>query len=194
MNFISKIKHILKKIILIQLYHKYVNKNSKLQQDILQTFTVRRCKATKPSIQKKFEHLMLYYPEFAFIFCWRSKTKNKLWSSLFLNQDYLCKIFGSTEIDGGLNCYHPFASVINAKYIGEKFQFRNGLTIGNKANDNSLLPTIGDNVSVGANVVIIGDINIGNNVIIGAGAVVVKDVPDNCIVAGNPAKIIRFIG
>ena len=42
MNFISKIKHILKKIILIQLYHKYVNKNSKLQQDILQTFTVRR--------------------------------------------------------------------------------------------------------------------------------------------------------
>jgi acetyltransferase-like isoleucine patch superfamily enzyme len=40
---------------------------------------------------------------------------------------------------------------------------------------------------------IIGDINIGNNVVVGAGAVVVKDVPDNCIVAGNPARIIKYL-
>ena len=36
-----------------------------------------------------------------------------------------------------------------------------------------------------------GGVKIGNNVIIGAGSVVVKDVPDNCVVAGNPAKIIK---
>ena len=90
-------------------------------------------------------------------------------------------------------CYHPFASVINAKSIGKNFQFRNCLTIGNKNNDNSLLPSIGDNVNVGANVVIIGDIKIGDNVIIGAGSVVVKDVPSNCIIGGNPAKIIRSL-
>ena len=59
---------------------------------------------------------------------------------------------------------------------------------------NDLVPTIGDNVSIGANATIIGDITICNNVIIGAGSVVVKDVPDNCIVSGNPAKIaiLRF--
>ena len=33
----------------------------------------------------------------------------------------------------------------------------------------------------------------GNNVTIGAGSVVVKDIPDNCIAAGNPAKVIRYI-
>ena len=52
---------------------------------------------------------------------------------------------------------------------------------------------IGNNVSVGCNVCIIGGIRIGNNVTIGAGSVVVNDVPDNCIIAGNPAEIIRRI-
>ena len=46
---------------------------------------------------------------------------------------------------------------------------------------------------LGATVTIIGHVKIGNNVVVGAGSVVVKDVPDNCIVAGNPAKIIRYI-
>lgn len=41
--------------------------------------------------------------------------------------------------------------------------------------------------------VIIGKINIGSNVKIGAGSVVVKDVPDNCVVAGNPARIIKTL-
>ena len=54
-------------------------------------------------------------------------------------------------------------------------------------------PTIGNNVSLGANVTIIGPVHVGNNVTVAAGAVVVKDVPDNCIVAGVPAKIIKTI-
>lgn len=44
-----------------------------------------------------------------------------------------------------------------------------------------------------ATLVIIGGVNVGNNVIVGAGSVVVKDIPDNCVVAGNPARIIRHI-
>ena len=39
---------------------------------------------------------------------------------------------------------------------------------------------------------VIGGIRIGDNVTIGAGAVVVKDVPDNAIVAGNPARLIKM--
>ncbi|MDO5463801.1 MAG: DapH/DapD/GlmU-related protein [Akkermansia sp.] len=50
---------------------------------------------------------------------------------------------------------------------------------------------VGDNVEIGANVTIIGGVKIGNNSVIGAGSVVVKDVPANCVVAGNPAKIIK---
>jgi len=49
---------------------------------------------------------------------------------------------------------------------------------------------IGDNVRIGSNSTIL-PVNIGNNSIIGAGAVVTKDIPANCIVAGNPAKIIK---
>jgi len=190
---INKLRHAFKKIIINNFYGNYVAQNSILQKDVEETFSARGCKAKRDTVKKKFEHLMLYYPEFAFIFFWRVKKKNHYFAHLFLNQDYLCKIFGSTKVAGGLNCYHPFSTVINAKRIGENFQFRNGLTIGNKNNDNSQVPTIGSNVTVGANVIIIGKIDIGNNVVIGAGAVVVKDVPSNCVVAGNPARIIKKV-
>lgn len=51
---------------------------------------------------------------------------------------------------------------------------------------------IGDNCYIGTGATILGPIHIGNNVVIAAGAVVVKDVPDNAVIAGNPAKIIKF--
>lgn len=50
---------------------------------------------------------------------------------------------------------------------------------------------IEDNVTIGPNVCIIGDITIGHDSIIGAGAVVIKDVPAYSVVAGNPAKVIK---
>lgn len=50
---------------------------------------------------------------------------------------------------------------------------------------------IGNDCYIGTGVTILGPVNIGNNVTIGAGSVVTKDIPDNCIVAGNPAKIIK---
>lgn len=50
---------------------------------------------------------------------------------------------------------------------------------------------IGDNVWVGGRVVINPGVTIGNNVVIASGAVVTKDVPDNVVVGGNPAKVIK---
>lgn len=50
-----------------------------------------------------------------------------------------------------------------------------------------------DNVSLGANVVIVGGVKNGNNVTIGAGSIVVKDIPDNSVAVGNPAKVIKQI-
>lgn len=183
-------KHAYKKLIVKHLFNKYVMRNELIIEDIEMTIANRGCKVNPNTVYKKFEHLMIYYPEFVFIFFWRIKQRKQYWTKLFY-KEYNCKIFESTKIAGGLICYHPLSTVINANEIGSNFQFRNCLTIGNKSNNNSLVPTIGDNVNVGANVVIIGDINIGNNVIIGAGSVVVKDIPSNSVVAGNPAKIIR---
>lgn len=51
--------------------------------------------------------------------------------------------------------------------------------------------TVGNDVYIGNNVIILPGVKIGNEVVIGAGAIVTKDVPDNCIVAGVPARIIK---
>lgn len=53
--------------------------------------------------------------------------------------------------------------------------------------------TIGDNVWIGGNTVILPGVTIGNNVVIGAGSVVTKDIPDWSAAAGNPCKVIRKI-
>lgn len=52
---------------------------------------------------------------------------------------------------------------------------------------------IGNNVFIGMNSVILMGTHIGNNVIVGAGSVVSGNIPDNCVVAGNPAKVIRTL-
>ena len=54
-------------------------------------------------------------------------------------------------------------------------------------------PVIGDDVKIGTGAKIIGGVKVGNNVFIGANAVVVDDIPDNCIVGGIPAKVIKYV-
>ena len=53
--------------------------------------------------------------------------------------------------------------------------------------------TVGNNVWFGGSVVVLAGVTIGNGAVIGAGSVVTKDVPDNVVVVGNPARIIKEI-
>ena len=50
---------------------------------------------------------------------------------------------------------------------------------------------IGERCFIGANAIIMCGVTIGDEVIVGSGAIVTKDVPNNCIVAGNPARILK---
>ena len=52
---------------------------------------------------------------------------------------------------------------------------------------------IGDNVWLGAGVVVVSGVTIGDNTIIGAGSVVTKDIPANVIAVGNPCRVLRSI-
>jgi serine O-acetyltransferase len=66
-----------------------------------------------------------------------------------------------------------------------------GKNIGDAANDN--YPIIEDNVTLFAGSKILGSVKIGKNSIVGANSVVINDVPENCVVAGVPAKVIKVI-
>ena len=104
--------------------------------------------------------------------------------------DKYFRIRSGMPIGEGMWIAHPYATILNAESIGKNFRCIHCTTLGAGKNG---IPTIGDNVSLGANVVIIGGVKIGNNVIIGAGSVVVKDIPDNSVAVGNPAKVIKTL-
>lgn len=91
-------------------------------------------------------------------------------------------------IGGGLLLFHAYGTILNATSIGENCRIVHNVTLGDK---NGGKPVIGNNVEILPNAVISGAITIGNNCVIGPGAVVYKSIPDNCVVVGNPAYILK---
>jgi putative colanic acid biosynthesis acetyltransferase WcaB len=115
-----------------------------------------------------------------------------IWYRFFVEWMLCIELPRKLTIGKGLVLFHGQALVVNFKtIIGDNCTLRNGTTIGHKKLADGTMsapPRIGNNVDIGANVCIIGDVTIGDNVIIGAGAVVVKDIPANSVAVGNPAK------
>ncbi len=66
-------------------------------------------------------------------------------------------------------------------------------TIATNNHDSCKPVHIKRNVWIGVNVTILPGVTIGENAVVGAGAVVTKDVPDNAVVVGNPARVIRYL-
>lgn len=107
-----------------------------------------------------------------------------------LSQKYRVCVVPNTA-GPGLRMVHSQGGVIlNAHSIGHHCIVSTGVVIGNKgAKEN--VATIGDNVELCVGCKVIGKVNIGNNVVVAPNSVVVKDVPDNCVVSGVPAVIIK---
>ena len=96
-------------------------------------------------------------------------------------------------IDEGLHLIHPgFRRIGVFSHIGKNCTILPNVLIGRKEPGGKADVLIGDNCYISTGVTILGPVTIGNNVTIGAGAVVNKDIPDNCIVGGVPARIIKY--
>lgn len=79
---------------------------------------------------------------------------------------------------------------IEALKVGNYCGFNAGVLIGQKDGEENR-PIIGNHVAFGPGSKAFGNLQIGNNVFVAANSVVTKDIPDNCIVGGIPAKIIK---
>lgn len=126
------------------------------------------------------------------------------------NKHFTSKILNSTNIKfdetsyktlksffGSGGCYFNRANgiefgsgtfwAVNVVIISETYDITNNF----KAKQIQKPVIIGKKCWIGANVVIMPEVSIGDNVIIGAGSIVTKSFPSDCVIAGNPAKIIR---
>ncbi len=134
--------------------------------------------------------LMTEYKEFRNIAIYRSSKRvigRRIISIIYPPLDTL--YIQAKEIGGGLFIQHGFSTMISAEKIGENFWVNQQVTLGYK--DSTRAPIIGDNVMITCGAKVLGPITVGDNVIVGANAVVVKDIQDNVIVGGIPAKIIK---
>lgn len=124
-----------------------------------------------------------------------NKVRLSVISKLF---DYLnrlvfgCWLPGSCKSGNGLVLgYWGLAVVIHKDaVIGDNVHIDQCVTIGGNGTEFGV-PEISSNVYIGAGAKILGPIKIGSGCIVGANSVVTINVPDNCVVAGVPARIIK---
>lgn len=139
-----------------------------------------------------FLKLFIIYPEFRYQFFYRLRLHSSflhiLLKPLQLINPHNLYIHCS-DVGEGLFIEHGFSTIIACKHIGRNCWINQQVTIG--YSDKTHCPYIGDNVGIKAGAKVIGGVTIGDDVIIGANAVVVKDVPSHSIVAGVPARVIK---
>ena len=139
---------------------------------------------------------LVSYRNYASIYLARIRKRKVLWilSRILFRGNRNIEIL-TENIGPGLLVLHNLGSVIRAKSIGDNVTISQGVTIGeggsqNDKNDDDI-PTIGDNVLIATNALVLGGISIGNNAVVGAGAVVTKDVDAGTVVVGNPAHLLK---
>lgn len=114
----------------------------------------------------------------------------------------LVKLYGlhvdlKAKIDFGVEFRHINGVIIgNGVVIGKNAVIYHQVTLGGQNlgdGQKGNYPVIGDNVTIFSGAKILGNVKIGDGAIIGANSVVIKDIPSNTVVAGVPAKKLKYL-
>ncbi|MEM2944451.1 MAG: serine O-acetyltransferase [Methanomassiliicoccales archaeon] len=153
---------------------------------------------------KSFKEALLFSPGLHALFLYRISHRFYQKGQYLLARaiNYFARILTGADIHPGAKIGkgffidHATGVVIGeTAEIGDNVCIFQGVTLGGVSTDKGKRhPTIGNNVVIGANATILGNIKIGDNVKIGAGSVVVKDVPPNSTVVGVPGKVVKKDG
>lgn len=117
-------------------------------------------------------------------------------ASIFLGPNAVMKVKGGSFINTNtvINCF-KYIEIGQGSVISDDVRIQdsdNHFVVENGVKkENSKAIIIGNHVWIGKNVLILKGVHIGDGAIVAAGSVVVKDVPSACLVAGNPARIIK---
>lgn len=138
--------------------------------------------------------LLLRNSGFAFLFYYRLSCVHGFlypfvrFMKYRIGKKYGIQISHNTNVGYGLYFQHPYGIILHeSTIIGNNCTISQFVTFGSMVKHAAVC---GNNVYVGPNSCIVENVIIGSNSVIGAGAVVVKDVPENCTVAGCPARVV----
>lgn len=180
--------------------------HSKLDLNFYLSEDLKRFDGKKPTIKDRILHnevWYIYYYIRHLRYVEYYKNKKGISKLLFFWHFFRYKRLGfklrftiyPNTIGPGFRIYHAgdFVHVGPTVQIGKGCTMLPGVVFGNKhqkIKNQSVI--VGDNCYFGLGVKIFGPLTIGNNVIVGANSVVTKDIPDNAVVGGIPAKIIKI--
>lgn len=163
----------------------FVNwKDPKLQKDLARWIEIKKMKSNGAAALAE---LLWQWPEFRNLFQYRNRFRRvyRTWIRLFYKpMDTL--YLESGEIGGGLFIQHGFATMVSAASIGENCWINQQVTIG--YNGTGRPPIIGNNVMITCGAKVLGSITVGDNAVIGANAVVIRDVEPGAKMGGVPAR------
>ena len=173
------------------LFFLFSRKKILLEEELIQWRKVLRIR--EKSTLNLFFYLILNLKEYRSLFCYRIGGWSLLLSWYAHGMTNLYITIPSENVSKGLVIQHGHSTRIGPERCGAYCQIWHNVTIG-KAYSGGKRPVLGNNIKVCAGSIILGDIVIGDNVTIGAGCIVVKSVPNNCVVVGNPARIVQKDG
>ncbi|MCR4688127.1 MAG: serine acetyltransferase [Saccharofermentans sp.] len=175
--------------------------NTRRYKNIFACYLEERLSSPEFTYISTMRHARYYYDQISKYDGFKKKLNQflfKMWNFRLdmLSRKYHFQIPYDTNIGKGFYLAHFGRVIIHPKsVIGHNVNVSTGVVIGTQFRGKRKgSPHIGNYVWIGANAIIVGNINIGNNVLIAPGAYVNFDVPDGSIVIGNPGLIRRSPG